>query len=176
MGAAVHPADTPIQRSDDQASSHSSWPRGAARWCPSAAEPPQVDGSDGYGQAIPDGSVRTATTRPMMGPGHGRPRRNQHAGPVHAQGGLCLSTSNVVSAPRLAVKDLLPFCTTLPPLHEAHVIALSDAAGSLQELVLLALGAVAGDGPCRQRLQQAVGTQAAAQIAEFFMDEWELEG
>ncbi|KAI8939912.1 hypothetical protein NX059_003641 [Plenodomus lindquistii] len=75
-----------------------------------------------------------------------------------------------------AVSDLLPYCTMGPPLNEAQVIALSDAAGSLRELVLLSLGAFAGDPSCVRRLEGAVGRQAAGNIAEFFMDEWEIDG
>jgi hypothetical protein len=75
-----------------------------------------------------------------------------------------------------AVNDLLPYCTTEPPLGEAQVIALSDVAGSLRELVVLALGATSGTAGCMEKLDGAVGRQAAANIAEFFADEWEIEG
>lgn len=64
----------------------------------------------------------------------------------------------------------------MPPLSEAQVIALSDVAGSLRELVLLALGAVAGDSGCVRKLEAAVGEETAVSIAEFFMDEWEMDG
>ncbi|CAG5173263.1 uncharacterized protein ALTATR162_LOCUS7604 [Alternaria atra] len=75
-----------------------------------------------------------------------------------------------------AVNDLLPYCTTEPPLSEAQVIALSDVSGSLRELVVLALGATFGTAGCMEKLDGAVGRQAAANIAEFFADEWEIEG
>ncbi|KAF2846843.1 hypothetical protein T440DRAFT_220490 [Plenodomus tracheiphilus IPT5] len=79
-------------------------------------------------------------------------------------------------ATQSAANDLLPYCTMTPPLDEAQVIALSDVAGSLREVVLLALGALSGDPNCIQILHNAVGEQAASGIAEFFMEEWELDG
>lgn len=75
-----------------------------------------------------------------------------------------------------AVRDLLPYCTMMPPLNQAQVIALSDVAGSLKELAFLALGAVAGDPNCVRTLEGAVGEHTAGSIAEFFMDEWEMDG
>ncbi|CAO2657010.1 Nn.00g058130.m01.CDS01 [Neocucurbitaria sp. VM-36] len=80
-----------------------------------------------------------------------------------------LTSTNIVS-------DLLPYCTTEPPLSQEQVIALTDVVGNLKELVLLALGAASGDVGCVERLEGAVGSQAAASIAEFFVDEWEIEG
>ncbi|KAG9188688.1 hypothetical protein G6011_07393 [Alternaria panax] len=76
----------------------------------------------------------------------------------------------------IAVNDLLPYCTTEPPLNEAQVIALSDIVGSLRELVVLALGAASGAAGCMEKLEGAVGWQAAGNIADFFADEWEIEG
>lgn len=98
-----------------------------------------------------------------------------------------LRTHNVPTAPRPpqrlhtqpignTVRDLLPYCTTEPPLNEAQVIALSDVVGSLKELVLLALAAASGNVESTRRLECAVGGQAAANIVEFFVDEWEIEG
>ncbi|KAF1946315.1 hypothetical protein EJ02DRAFT_450754 [Clathrospora elynae] len=75
-----------------------------------------------------------------------------------------------------AVNDLLPYCTTEPPLSQARVIALSDVVGSLKELALLSLGASSGDTGCAERLQNAVGQQTTTNIVEFFVDEWEIEG
>ena len=63
-----------------------------------------------------------------------------------------------------------------PPLSQEQVITLTDAVGSLKELALLALGAASGDAGCVERLESAVVGQAAANIAEFFVDEWEIEG
>ncbi|KAI4701575.1 hypothetical protein J4E81_003315 [Alternaria sp. BMP 2799] len=75
-----------------------------------------------------------------------------------------------------AVNDLLPYCTTEPPLSQAQVIALSDVVGSLKELVVLALGAASGVPGSMEKLEGAVGSQAAVNIVEFFADEWEIEG
>jgi hypothetical protein len=74
-----------------------------------------------------------------------------------------------------AVADLLPFCTGGPPLQQEQIIALSDVAGSLKEVMLLALGAAAGDTSCVDKLEGAVGRATALQIVEFFVDEWEVE-
>jgi hypothetical protein len=75
-----------------------------------------------------------------------------------------------------AFSDLLPYCTTEPPLNEAQVIALSDVVGCLRELVLLALGAASGDVGGMEKLERAVGQQAALRIAEFFAENWVLDG
>ncbi|CAE7001677.1 hypothetical protein PTNB85_09125 [Pyrenophora teres f. teres] len=74
------------------------------------------------------------------------------------------------------VRDLLPYCTTEPPLDEAQVIALSDVVGSLKELVLLSLCATSGDVSSMEKLEGAVGQQTAANITDFFADEWEIDG
>lgn len=47
---------------------------------------------------------------------------------------------------------------------------------SLEELLVLALGAASGDGSRAARLEAAVGRRVAAGIVEFFVDEWEMEG
>jgi hypothetical protein len=78
-------------------------------------------------------------------------------------------------APKNAVMDILPYCTTEPPLRKEQIIALSDVAGSMNELVLLAVGAAAGDSACADKLQGAVGAQTAGCIVEFFVGEWEVE-
>lgn len=77
--------------------------------------------------------------------------------------------------PESAVKDILPYCTTEPPLRQEQVIALSDVAGSVKELVLLALGTAAGDAGCAERMEGAVGSETAGSIVEFFAEEWEVE-
>ena len=79
-------------------------------------------------------------------------------------------------ANKSAVQHLLPYCTTEPPLTDAQVIALSDVVASLEELLVLALGAASGDGSRAARLEAAVGRRVAAGIVEFFVDEWEMEG
>lgn len=73
------------------------------------------------------------------------------------------------------VTDILPYCTTEPPLTQEQVIAISDIAGSLQELALLALSAATGDTARENKLIHAVGPIAASNIADFFIGEWEVE-
>lgn len=52
-----------------------------------------------------------------------------------------------------------------------QVIALSDVAGSLKELVLLALSSTVDEG-AKETLERAVGAEAAAGIVDFWVDEW----
>ncbi|KAJ8117280.1 hypothetical protein OPT61_g1496 [Boeremia exigua] len=74
-----------------------------------------------------------------------------------------------------AVATLLPHCTADIPLNESQVISITDVAGSLKELVLLALGAKEGDGECVGKLQSALGSeQAVAGLVDFFSDEYEI--
>jgi hypothetical protein len=77
--------------------------------------------------------------------------------------------------PESAVTDILPYCTTEPPLRQEHVIALSDIAGSMKELVLLALGVAAGDARCAEKMESAVGAETTGSFVDFFADEWEVE-
>lgn len=42
--------------------------------------------------------------------------------------------------------------------------------------MLLALAAASGDMSSVDKLEGAVGERAAANIVEFFVDEWEIEG
>lgn len=91
------------------------------------------------------------------------------------------TTANTVpreqlNLPQNVVKHLLPYCTTEPPLTGPQVLALSDTAATLRELVLLALGAASGDAELAVRLEDGVGSQIAVNIVEFFADEWEIEG
>lgn len=75
-----------------------------------------------------------------------------------------------------AVTTLLPYCTAKVPLNEGQVIAVTDAAGSLKELVLLALGAKDGDEERLSRLESALGSeQTTADVVDFFSDEFEIE-
>ncbi|KAF2026485.1 hypothetical protein EK21DRAFT_25948, partial [Setomelanomma holmii] len=74
-----------------------------------------------------------------------------------------------------AVTDLVPFCTTGPPLNQEQVIALSDVAGSLKELMLLALGAAANDTGCVNKVECAIGRAKAFDIVQFFAEEWEID-
>ncbi|KAF2682713.1 hypothetical protein K458DRAFT_419558 [Lentithecium fluviatile CBS 122367] len=75
--------------------------------------------------------------------------------------------------PKSAISDMLPYCTNGAPLTEAQVIALSDLAGSLKEVMLLALQAKM-DERVATDLVRAVGQEAADGIVEFFSDEFEV--
>lgn len=80
------------------------------------------------------------------------------------------------NAPKTAVTHILPYCTTEAPLRQEQVIALSDVVGSVKELVLLAVGAAAGDSACVDKLEGAVGgAHTAGCVVEFFAGEWEVE-
>lgn len=69
-----------------------------------------------------------------------------------------------------AAMDLLPYCTH-PHMSKEQVIGLSDVAGSLREVVLLALRAGVDDS-AREVLARAVGAEAAEGIVDFFREEW----
>lgn len=69
---------------------------------------------------------------------------------------------------------LLSCCSAGTPLNETQVIAVTDIAGSLKELVLLALGTKDGDEECVHRLGSALGSeQALAGVVDFFSGEFE---
>ncbi|KAF1840444.1 uncharacterized protein K460DRAFT_208642 [Cucurbitaria berberidis CBS 394.84] len=137
----------------------------------------QVDGATDSQQHVLDTGKRTNNVQPTVTQTH-----LQH----HDQGHYLHQAQYIASTQvpprqqtrtsRNAVSDLLPYCTTEPPLSQEQVIALTDAVGSLKELVLLALGAASGDTGCVDRLEGAVGGHAAANIVEFFVDEWEIDG
>ncbi|KAF9699379.1 hypothetical protein EKO04_002375 [Ascochyta lentis] len=75
-----------------------------------------------------------------------------------------------------AASTFLPYCTAEISLNEEQVIAVTDIAGSLKELVLLTLGAKDGDEECKSRLESALGgEQAAAGVLDFFSDEFAIE-
>lgn len=78
--------------------------------------------------------------------------------------------ANTISLPRSAAMDLLPYIT-YPPLSNEQVIALSDVAGSLRDVVVLALRARV-DEHSRETMARAVGPRATEQIVSFFKDEW----
>lgn len=75
-----------------------------------------------------------------------------------------------------AVTTLLPYCTAEAPLDEDQIIAVTDIAGSLKELVLLALRAKDGDEEELCRLEVALGNEyAVAGVVDFFSDEFEIQ-
>lgn len=74
-----------------------------------------------------------------------------------------------------AVTTLLPYCTAEAPLSNSQVIAITDVAGSLKELVMLALRIKAGDEEGLRRLEGALGSeQVMAGLVDFFGDEFEV--
>jgi hypothetical protein len=77
--------------------------------------------------------------------------------------------------PQTAINDLLPYCTTEVPLTQAQVIGMSDVAGNLKEVMLLALRAKT-DERAAMELVGAVGQETASGIVEFFSDEFEVGG
>ncbi|UPX11569.1 uncharacterized protein EKO05_0002168 [Ascochyta rabiei] len=61
-------------------------------------------------------------------------------------------------------------------MNEEQVIAVTDVAGSLKELVLLILRAQDGNEECMSRLESALGgEQAAVGVLDFFSDEFAIE-
>jgi hypothetical protein len=136
----------------------------------SVLPPAQYDGGTDYHPRAAHGTI---AAQPYNHHHHHTqiPRRSQNAPSIPAPPPLqsTRATGN-------AVNDLLPYCTTEPPLSQAQVIALSDVVGSLRELVVLALGAASDVAGCMEKLEGAVGLEAAANVVEFFADEWEIDG
>jgi hypothetical protein len=77
--------------------------------------------------------------------------------------------------PKTAINDILPYCTAEMPLTQNQVVALSDIAGNLKEVMLLALQARV-DEHVASELVRAVGPDAAKGIVDFFSDEFEAGG
>jgi hypothetical protein len=77
--------------------------------------------------------------------------------------------------PKTAINDILPYCTAEMPLTQDQVIALSDIAGNLKEVMLLALQAKV-DEHVANELVRAVGPEVAKGIVDFFGDEFEVGG
>lgn len=74
-----------------------------------------------------------------------------------------------------AVATLLSHCTVEIPLNQSQVIALTDVAGSMKELVILALGAKDGGEESLGSLKSALGSdEAVAGVVDFFSDEFEI--
>ncbi|EMD66942.1 hypothetical protein GGP41_005428 [Bipolaris sorokiniana] len=143
---------------------------------------PQIDGGSEYHHA--HHSIRNLNFAQSSTPSY---PRQQHSiqPPLRARNIPIVQSLPVPPPPSLrqqhhatgnTVHDLLPYCTTEPPLNEAQVIALSDVVGSLRELVSLALAAAAGDERSMRKLESAVGERDAVNVVEFFVDEWEVEG
>lgn len=75
--------------------------------------------------------------------------------------------------PKTAYHNLLPYCTVEMPLNEQQVIGLSDVAGSLKEVMLLAMRARTNE-QYAMHLGDAVGAQALGGVVDFFTDEFEI--
>ncbi|KAF2253183.1 hypothetical protein BU26DRAFT_601355 [Trematosphaeria pertusa] len=114
---------------------------------------PQLDGPRDYHPEMIPAALRPPFTRQ----GHSSARAA-----VEAQ----------IAVPESAIQDLLPFCTVGAPLNEGQLVGLSDIAGSLKEVMLLALQAQRDEG-VKADMARAVGGQAAMEIIEFFGDEFE---
>ncbi|KAL5115293.1 hypothetical protein ACEQ8H_006805 [Pleosporales sp. CAS-2024a] len=110
---------------------------------------------------------RSATARPQS-----RPRPLETARPPQR----LVVEAQKNDGPANVVTDMLPYCTTEPPLKQEQVIALSDAVASIRELVILALGAAGEEQACRDVIAEAVGVETARNIVDFFAEEWEVEG
>ncbi|KAJ4296287.1 hypothetical protein N0V90_006332 [Kalmusia sp. IMI 367209] len=74
---------------------------------------------------------------------------------------------------KTAVRDLLPYCTIEIKLTEEQVIRLSDIAGSLKEVMLIALQAKMDERAARH-LAEAVGVDDMRGIVDFFDEEFEI--
>ncbi|KAH6879181.1 hypothetical protein BKA58DRAFT_111152 [Alternaria rosae] len=132
-----------------------------------AVAPAQLDGgADYYSRAVNDGTIHSQQRYYPQVP-HQSQKAPSVPPPPPRQPSRTIGN---------AVNDLLPYCTTEPPLSQAQVIALSDVVGSLRELVVLALGTASGAAGYMEKLEGAVGSRAAVNIVEFFADEWEIEG
>jgi hypothetical protein len=105
---------------------------------------------------------------------HGTSRYAQHTPATHHPHiRTHQSTPTTATLPPLLA--LLATSTTSTPLTGDQILALSDEAGSLRELVLLALGAGAGEPGCVARLVNAIGEEGAQAVVEFWGDEWVVE-
>lgn len=138
--------------------------------------PPQVDGPSDYHNHRNAATTMAKAISTIDPPVRLTQGHHQQSSRLPPHPSAHTSSPHQTLIPRNVVKDLLPYCTVEPPLSETQVIAVSDVAGSLKELALLALSAASGDIACLKKLQAAVGERTATNIIEFFADEWEIEG
>jgi hypothetical protein len=129
------------------------------------------------GQYTQDQSTnsRNAVVRPSLQRTLRHQQRHNHFQDTLRQPTRQLFPFRQTQVPKNAVTDILPFCTTEPPLSQEQVISLSDIVGSLKELALLALEAATGDTGCVAKIEAAVGAHTTANIVDFFVGEWEVE-
>ncbi|KAL1609141.1 hypothetical protein SLS59_001504 [Nothophoma quercina] len=132
---------------------------------------------------VPDSATFQHGTKPatpqVNGPTDYRPQMqvpSRHIPQIYGTAVPHVPPKQQQAAATNAVTTLLPYCTADIPLNEGQVIALTDIAGSLKELVLLALGAKDGDSECTSMLEGALGSQqAVSSVLDFFSDEFEVE-
>ncbi|KAF1912573.1 hypothetical protein BDU57DRAFT_370672 [Ampelomyces quisqualis] len=136
-----------------------------------------IDGSSDFSMRNVPANTRHNFAQPSFAhaPPHHQSPISQYQGPSRTNAQHAPPKQAQVNAPKNAVTDILPYCTTEPPLRQEQVIALSDIVGSVRELVILAVGAAAGDGACADKMEAAVGAQTTGCIVEFFAGEWEVE-
>jgi len=117
---------------------------------------PQLDGPQDYRPQMVPAAFRSRITGGNQGPSNTLP-----------------SAKPPNRTPKTAISDLLPYCTAELPLTQDQVIGLSDIAGNIKEVMLLALHARVDEGVARN-LVRAVGQNTAKGIVDFFRDEFEV--
>ncbi|KAF2806651.1 uncharacterized protein BDZ99DRAFT_347930, partial [Mytilinidion resinicola] len=81
---------------------------------------------------------------------------------------------NHLQQPKITIQHLLPYCTKRGVLNEADITNLAEVAGSLRELVAMALrGEV--DALGRDVLEGAMGVEMAQGVREFWGEEWVVD-
>ncbi|KAF2442145.1 hypothetical protein P171DRAFT_487400 [Karstenula rhodostoma CBS 690.94] len=123
----------------------------------------------------PQNSTAELSHRPLSqldGSQDHRPRMHTYPLPIPTQPRGPPASSNHPPA-KSAYRDLLPYCTADTPLTEQQVIALSDIAGSLREVVVLAVRARTDEGVA-EVLAGAVGEAGMRGVVEFFEEEFEV--
>jgi len=132
----------------------------------------QIDGTGDYYQQNHSSRQSHSMLQPPLPRTH---TQSQPLRPQHHQAVAQIPSRPPTRKPESAVTDILPYCTTEPPLKQEQIIALSDVVGSVGELVVLALGAAEGNRACADSMARAVGAAAAGSIVDFFTEEWEVE-
>ncbi|KAF2132526.1 hypothetical protein P153DRAFT_166439 [Dothidotthia symphoricarpi CBS 119687] len=139
---------------------------------------PHLDGPSDYRpQIVPTTMRHLGSQQPQSRYQHQIHHRHQ---PQHHHQARNIASTQIpvrqdVCLPENAVSSLLPYCTNGAPMRQEQVIALTDVVGNLKELVILALSAASGHSESVDKLNRAVGGEAAVGVAEFFDGEWEVE-
>lgn len=152
---------------------------------------PQVDGPADHRPSMMHSTVQHITKRPVPHSLYQQPERRPlisqqpqaQVQPMstplrqsHGMAQLQMPTKKQKASPNSAVTSLLPFCTVNKTLDDSQVIAVTDIAGSLKELALLALRAKDGDEESMSSLEGALGSeQGMTGVVDFFTDEFEME-